>query len=174
MKKTIKLFTAFALAAALMAGTLYAQETKKSENPMRPDTEVPARNHLDLRGHGQGRHGFAPKQEDENLIVGKVKTANTKTNVLTITNLDGKDVSLTLTPFTMIHIINEEPPKAPEDKPADNREELTPLPARAGIQDLSKGDWVLISTLNTDTKTKTAARVLVQKQSKPSIDADAK
>lgn len=171
MKKTLKLFSAFALASALAAGSLHAQETKPSENPRRPSAEVPAREHLDMRGPGTVRHGFAPKQENDELIAGKVKSVNASANILTITNLDGKDISVTVTPFTMIHIANAEPPKAPEAK---DGEKLTPPPERPDIQSLSRGDWVIVSTLNTESKAKAAARIIAQKQAKPDIDADAK
>lgn len=171
MKKTLNLFSAFALAAAFATGPLYAQETKPPENPRRPSVEVPEREHSAMRGPGTFRHGFAPKQENDELIAGKVKSVNTGTNILTITNLDGKDISVTVTPFTMIHIANAEPPKEPEAK---DDEKLTPPPERPGIQSLSRGDWVIVSTLNTETKAKAAARIIAQKQAKPDIDADAK
>lgn len=163
MTKKIKLFTAFAMAALLSAGTVYAQNARKFDS--RPEDPAQNRQALGFRGHGFGQRG--EDNLNDEIIIGKVKSINTSNSQITVTNTDGKDVTLEVNPFTRIVFREDFGPRQNADFPLP--------PVKGELKDLLKGDWVMISTFKTETKTLSAAKILSNKKLQtPADTANAK
>jgi hypothetical protein len=169
MKKTTKLISTLTVLTLLSCTAVFAQQTKKSQNPVRSGVEVPAEEHIKMQdmmkcgmGRGHGPHGFA--DENDSVIIGTVKTLNVKANTLTVVNADGKDETVSVTPFTRIHAMPDTPPAF--GKNGNTSDNKPVMPEMLDLAKLSKGDWVRISTAKTETKVPVASKIIV-KQVKP-------
>ncbi len=160
MKKSVKIISTGLLLSALVSSGLVAQNFKPAGN--QPDANAPS---LDAPSFDQekkhGRRGpcFDIMDNDEEKIIGTVKSVNTGSNQITVTNTDGKDVTVAVTPFTKICIQGER--KAPKDDEKPSSKELPP--PKSSITDLTKGDWVIVSPAKTDTKTPVAGVIFISK-----------
>ena len=132
MKKLSKTLLCASVALILGSGSAFA----KTRNGMK------ARNYC--------QPGFRPSVEyNQNRsvtpkasLIGKISFVEEKTGTLKITDTDGKETSVIISPFTKIRV-------------DDANDEKT-------ISDIKKGDWILYSLFNTETEKKIAARIYVK------------
>ena len=116
MNKSSKTFAAFTMAALLTGGSLFAQSQtsdSKKDDSDKPNAEF---------GRMEPRRNMMPNMmanmapTDQNVIIGQVKKVDTKSSEITITNTDGKDVALKVTPFTNVNIVPATRPNPGEMK----------------------------------------------------------
>ena len=182
MKKTVKTTVTFALVAALASAGFSQTALKSSENPMRPDVSVPegTEGHRNFKRFEEAM--FCAKTEDE-VLVGKVKSV--KPDEIVVTNSDGKDIVVKVSPFTKVHVeITDQnfkrlPPKEPadmkkSDKPGD-MPKMKKMPKNDELSQIKSGSWVLVSLFKSETKSLNAESVFAKvcETSAPST-ADAK
>jgi hypothetical protein len=105
MTKSTKTLAAFTMAAILAGGSIFAQssDAKKADNDKQK---------AEFR-RMEPRRGKIPT--DQTVIIGQVKKVDTKESSITITNTDGKDVSVKVTPFTDVDIVPATRPN-PKDR----------------------------------------------------------
>lgn len=173
MKNAVKTTVTFALVAALASAGFSQSASKPSQNPMRGDVQVPdgANGHFDFRGP-RGNPEFG--KTIENVLVGQVKKVNLSTNEITVTNSDGKDVVVKVSPFTKIDVeitdknFKKLELKAPEAKPenaqnpSDNQLSPPPAPKAHELSEIKYGSWVLVSLFKSETKSQNAAAVFAK------------
>lgn len=160
MKKSVKIISTGILLSALVSSGLFAQNFKPAgAQPDENSQALDAPNFDQGKKHGRRGPCFDFRDNDEEKIIGTVKSINTNANQVTITNTDGKDVTVAITPFTKICIQGEK--KAPKDGEKPSSKELPP--PESSISDLAKGDWVIVSPAKTDTKTTVAGVIFVAK-----------
>ncbi|MDY2843694.1 MAG: hypothetical protein SOT81_06880 [Treponema sp.] len=184
MKKTVKTTVTFALVAALASAGFSQSALKSSENPMRPDVSVPN----GIEGHKNFKkfagQKICAKTEDE-VLIGKVKSVNLKSNEITVTNSDGKDVVVKISPFTKVNVeITDQnfkrlPPKEPAELPKSgemtNPNEKGKMPKIDDISEIRSGSWVLVSLFKSETKSLNAESVFAKvRESLPVDNANAK
>ncbi len=187
MKKTVKTTVTFALVAALASAGFSQSALKSSENPMRPDVSVPN----GIEGHKNFKkfagQKICAKTEDE-VLIGKVKSVNLKSNEITVTNSDGKDVVVKVSPFTKVNVeITDQnfkrlPPKEPAELPKsgempnpNEKGKLPKMPKSDDISEIKSGSWVLISLFKSETKSLNAESVFAKvRESLPVDNANAK
>jgi len=167
MKKSTKVFAAFTFAALVTGGTMFAQNANGNGRGVNPNPDCPQIGMM--RHHGFGG-GF---KDDQKVIMGQVKSVDEKNGLVKVTNVDGKDVEVKVVPFTKIRLTPTNCPRLPIPTQAtdknDKNEQLPPPPAPSTISDIKKGDWVAITTYNTETKTTVANHIKVLKtEAKPS------
>jgi len=187
MKNAVKTTVTFALVAALASAGFSQSALKSSENPMRPDISVPD----GIEGHKNfqrfARPNICAKTEDE-VLIGKVKGVNLKSNEITVTNSDGKDVVVKVSPFTKVNVeITDQnfkrlPPKEPAELPKsgetpnpNEKGKLPKMPKSDDISQIGSGSWVLISLFKSETKSLNAESVFAKvRESSPVDNANAK
>ncbi len=172
MKKTVKTTVTFALVAALASAGFSQTALKSSENSMRTDVSVPngAEGHRNFRRFEEPR--FSAKTEDE-VLVGKVKSV--KPDEIVVTNSDGKDIVVKVSPFTKVHVeITDQnfkrlPPKEPADmKESDNMPKpgdmpkMKKMPENDELSQIKSGSWVLVSLFKSETKSLNAESVFAK------------
>ena len=157
MRKTFRTAAVVTMMAVMAGGSVFAK-SKKSENPRRPDVQVPDAEHRDLRGP-EKMHGL-PGMDPKNTVIGKVKSVDEKNGTVTLSNADGKNVDFIVTPFThiMIQKEGELPPKIEKAKSGEKPE----LPPKPALTDIKEGSWAMISSFEQDTTAKIAASVHVK------------
>lgn len=179
MKNAVKTTVTFALVAALASAGFSQSASKTSQNPMRDDAQVPdgAKAHMDFRGSCTN-NVFG--RTIENVLVGKVKKVNTFANEITVTNSDGKDIIVRVSPFTKIDVeitdrnFKRLEPKAPESNPTeaqkpDESRLPPPAPKAHEISEIKNGSWVLVSLFKSDTKAQNAAAIFAKVQAQGSV-----
>ncbi|MCR5125597.1 MAG: hypothetical protein K6B43_10460 [Treponema sp.] len=182
MNKSSKTFAAFTMAAILAGGSLFAQDsdTKKAKKDDKPKIEFRKDHHMPHPGP------MMQMNPDQTVIIGKVKSVNEKDDLLVVTNTDGKDIHVKVTPFCRTNIVPIARPNPEEMKkfieerkaekaaakqdaqtntpdempnPADN---LPPMFAESKLSDIKKDSWVMVFTYKTDTKTVAASNIVVK------------
>lgn len=182
MNKSSKTFAAFTMAAILAGGSLFAQDsdTKKAKKDDKPKIEFRKDHHMPHPGP------MMQMNPDQTVIIGKVKSVNEKDDLLVVTNTDGKDIQVKVTPFCRTNIVPiarptpEEMKKFIEERkaekaaakqdaqtntsdamqnPADNP---PPMFAEPKLSDIKKDSWVMVFTYKTDTKTVAASNIVVK------------
>lgn len=168
MKKLIKTTAVFVLAAALST-TAFAQNVKKEEVPRNRE-----RKEIQIKGgrfhHSKKNFGSANLSVSENVIIGKVKKVDTAAGKIFVTNSDGKDVEVIVSPFTKIFVETTDqdfrrmPKKQLKKLNRESESKVTSaVPAKADkLSDIQNGSWVMISTYKTDTKALIAAAVIAK------------
>jgi len=151
MKKITKHIFVSALIAVILSSTAFAQEIKSQKNFPQQNFENTKKENKGFKRNGFNNHFQFQFPKEEDVAIGKVKSINTNTGIITIINADSKEESFAVTPFTLIMIQDDS--QRPE--PLDKREERKP----STIADLYKGDWVLITTFDTNTKTQVAEKI---------------
>lgn len=180
MTKSTKTLAAFTMAAILAGGSIFAQssDAKKADNDKQK---------AEFR-RMEPRRSKIPT--DQTVIIGQVKKVDTKESSITITNTDGKDVSVKVTPFTDVDIVPATRPNPKDRKEmngkmamkgnkadnanADNREakasdgqengkmQFPPIRRDNSIEEVRKGSWILAATYKTDTKVPAASQIVVK------------
>lgn len=132
MKKLTK--TLLCSAIALIIGTVSA--FAKGRNTMNTGNKnMPGKaNRMELRAND--------KTTAKTELLGKITSVDEKNEVIKISDADGKETEVTVTPFTKIRINDEKAEKT--------------------VSDIKKGDWILYSLFNTETEKKIAARIYVK------------
>lgn len=176
MTKPLKTTVTFALVAALAS----AGFSQTAANSSKPSGNIQAPGGMEGRRDFRGPHcnpSFG--KSVENILVGKVKKVNLSTEEITVTNSDGKDITVKVSPFTDINVeltddnfkrSQPKPPaplqgEAPSAEPAQKASgEALPPPAHKeyGLSDIRGGSWVLISVFKSDTKALNAASVFAK------------
>nr|MBP3282042.1 hypothetical protein [Treponema sp.] len=176
MTKSTKTLAAFTMAAILAGGSIFAQSSQsKNEDNDKQKAEF---------RRMEPRRGKIPT--DQTVIIGQVKKVDTKESSITITNTDGKDVSVKVTPFTDVDIVPATRPnpsdmkemkgkraekdsdeaRATDGKSSDGKEKgkMQPPPMRRdnSINEIRKGSWILAATYKTDTKVPAASQIVVK------------
>jgi len=134
MEKMTKLLVCAACVAAIGTGSLFA----KGKGGM---------------GGHDGRDGFGRMNVTTDAngnttitrpydLMGQVSAVDEKAGTVTIQDLDGKKIVLSVNPFTCIRLY-------------DSRSDKT-------ISDIKKGDWIMYSLFNTETENKVASRIIVK------------
>ncbi len=75
-------------------------------------------------------------------LMGQVNAVDEKNGTVTIQDLDGKKIVVSVNPFTRIRLYDSTSDKT--------------------ISDIKKGDWIMYSLFNTETETKVASRIIVK------------
>lgn len=193
MTKSTKTLAAFTMAAILAGGSIFAQSSQsKNEDNDKQKAEF---------RRMEPRRGKIPT--DQTVIIGQVKKVDTKESSITITNTDGKDVSVKVTPFTDVDIVPSTRPNPSDrkemkekmarkgnkadtanaegtaEKTSDGKEKgkMQPPPMRRdnSINEIRKGSWILAATYKTDTKVPAASQIVVKQDRLQSSDTiDAK
>lgn len=132
MKKLTKTLLCSAIALIIGTGSAFA----KSRNKMNTGNKnMPGKaNRMELRAND--------KTTDKTELLGKITSVDEKNEVIKISDADGKETEVTVTPFTKIRINDEKAEKT--------------------VSDIKKGDWILYSLFNTETEKKIAARIYVK------------
>lgn len=175
MKKLVKTTAVIVLAAALST-TAFAQNAKRGESPKNEERkEVP------FKGgkfhNGKKNFGAVTLSVSENVIIGKVKKVDAATGKIFVTNSDGKDVEVIVSPFTKIFV--ETTDQDFRRMPKKQLKELNGGSAKASVKanklsDIRTGSWVFISTYKTDTKSLNAAAVVAKVKYAAPVDVNAK
>lgn len=132
MKKLTKTLLCSAIALIIGTGSAFA----KGRNTMNTGNKnMPGKaNRIELRANDK----ITAKTE----LLGKITSVDEKNEVIKISDADGKETEVTVTPFTKIRINDEKAEKT--------------------VSDIKKGDWILYSLFNTETEKKIAARIYVK------------
>lgn len=153
----MKKITVMALTALLAAGSLFAQPTAAGGFKKHPEaSERPAMEQM----HKFPKQSGALKMDSLNdtVIIGVVKSVNTKAGTIKVINADNREIEVTVTPFTKVNVKNTTSPDH-QGKKGDRPENKNFKPDT--IADIRAGDWAKISTYRTDTKALSAAKVAV-------------
>ncbi len=188
MTKTFRTAALVTVMAMFAAGSAMAQNSgtsaanENSENQLPPGANVPACNHQNFqrfsRAMGPNHH---MKGDEKNVLIGQIKSIDTKEGRLKISNADGKDVEIRVSPFTKIMIVDPDnrDPKNPgrndvrsnKKRPAENMEKSGDLNPPAmdclkeySLGDLKKGTWVMVSTFDTSSKTYEASHIIARQK----------
>lgn len=186
MNKSTKTFAVFTMAAILAGGSLFAQNSEKkadSKKDDKPKIEFRKDRHMPHPGP------MMQMNPEQTVIIGKVKSTSEKDNLLTVTNTDGKDIQVKVTPFCRINIVPATRPTPEEMKKFrdERRKEMQaakqnaqqpaqndaaeapdadgnppPMFAESKLGDIKKDSWVMIFTYKTETKTAAASHVVVK------------
>lgn len=184
MNKSSKTFAAFTMAAILAGGSLFAQDsdTKKAKKDDKPKIEFRKDHHMPHPGP------MMQMNPDQTVIIGKVKSVNEKDALLVVTNTDGKDIQVKVTPFCRTNIVpiarptpeemkkfieerrNEKAAAKQNANSAQNDAEIAPdadgnpppMFAESKLGDIKKDSWVMVFTYKTDTKTVAASNIVVK------------
>ena len=132
MKKLTKTLLCSAIALIIGTGSAFA----KGRNKMNTGNKnMPGKaNRMELRANDETTAKTA--------LLGKITSVDEKNDVIKISDADGKETEVTVTPFTKIRINDEKAEKT--------------------VSDIKKGDWILYSLFNTETEKKIAARIYVK------------
>ncbi len=122
-------------------------EMPRSEMPGQPPREMP---------HRMPFRDFP----DTKLLMGTVKSVNTETNVVVISDCDGSETKVHVNPITRIVPLPQLPPKPEDEKPEPGERKF------ATLSDVKSGSWVIVKNFNTDTKTAEAAIIGIFTESK--------
>jgi len=93
------------------------------------------------RGMGMGMGRFS--EADSKQTMGTVSSVNKDTGMITVTDVDGKDTQIHVSPITRL------------------MEEKNARPVEADFSDIEKGSWVMVAAFNTDTKILEAAHIFI-------------
>lgn len=94
--------------------------------------------------------------ESEEVVIGTVKSVDSKSMTAVITDTEGKDKKISITPFTRIHSCMQ----------PQNRSRTQKLPPEMlTIGDLRKNEWVMIKFFDTETSIPSASKILVNRNS---------
>lgn len=77
-----------------------------------------------------------------NTLMGQVKSVDENTGTVKLADLDGREIVITVNPFTRIRL---------DDSTSDKT-----------ISDIKAGNWVMYSLYNTETQVKVADRIVVK------------
>lgn len=95
---------------------------------------------------------------DNPAVMGTVKSVDTGSSIIVVTDADGNDISVHVNPMT--HITKITPPAPPASK-----EDVRPRPDKlpdfeeVPLADVKNGTWVIVDEFDTDTKTVEARHV---------------
>ena len=132
MKKLTKTLLCSAIALIIGTGSTFA----KGRNKMNTGNKnMPGKaNRMELRANDE--------TTTKTALLGKITSVDEKNEVIKISDADGKETEVTVTPFTKIRINDEKAEKT--------------------LSDIKKGDRILYSLFNTETEKKIAARIYVK------------
>ncbi|MBQ0051235.1 MAG: hypothetical protein KBT11_04120 [Treponema sp.] len=161
MKKLYKTTLAVLLLSGMILGSASAQAGKmENRKPDSEKIEKTAKMHKNFRGM-KGGFNCGPMMAEQNVVIGKVKKVDVKNGKLVLQNADGKDVEVSVSPFTKIFVetTDQEFNRLPRGK----RDEKKPVePKQKKLSDINNGSWVLVSTFKSETKTLNAAAVFAK------------
>ncbi len=155
----MKKITSLILVSVLAAGSVFAQIKSPVKNPV---SAPPA---VEQNQPSSGRK-TAPMMNFKNhsgdpindtVIIGTVKSVNTKAGVVKVFNADNREIEVTVTPFTKIAVRKSSPHNQGNKH---DKKDFTP----DTINDIRAGAWVKITTYRTDTKVLSAAKIAVINQ----------
>lgn len=147
MKKTIKFLAVCSVLGIAMLAPLSAQRYARPNQPEpNQNFQRSAGDFFDYCGHFHTR-GMAA---DDDVIIGKIRAIDQKSNTVRIADTDGKEFSVLITPFSKITEC---------DKNHYRQNPVTFLDQ----SDLQRGDWVIVRLFDTDTKTAVACHIGVYK-----------
>jgi cold shock CspA family protein len=106
--------------------------------------ERPCDNFNGTPGRMSGMGFFGMGGPGAQQTMGTVSTVNKETGLITVTDVDGKEVQIHVSPVT----------RFAETRPQD--------PTKAKIDSIVKGDWIMVTTFNTNTKILEAASLFVE------------
>ncbi|MGI5059360.1 hypothetical protein [Treponema pectinovorum] len=179
MSKKIKNVAVLAIALCLCTGAAVAQNFNEFENPKNsPEPQFQNRKNFCFEREDFGRRDLDMLNDE--IIIGKIKSINLSTSQIVVTNSDGKDVTVEVSPFTFINFNDDfkmkKQPRAnfnfQETKKENDERVLPSQPKKIELSELAKGDWVMISTFNTETKTLSAFQIVAQKIKQNSKDIE--
>lgn len=130
MKRLSKTLLCAAIALILGTGSAFA----KGKNGVKGG-------HHRMPGSGKN-HELHQNTKEKSILMGQITAIDEKTGLLKISDADGKEITITVTPFTKIRINNEKEEKS--------------------VSDIKKNDWIVYSLFNTETEKKIASRIFVK------------
>lgn len=144
MKKTSKTIMVLICITALGTSSAFARKNNRGRQQPLPQ-QASCTNFC-------GRGGM--KNESEKVVIGTVKSADSKSMTVVITDTEGKDQKISVTPFTRIHSCIQ----------PQNRSRTQNIPPEIlTISDLRKNEWVMIKLFDTETSTPSASKILVNR-----------
>ncbi len=158
MKKTIKLVCTLAI-FGLATTAIFAQQKGGEPDPKKNPRKPPVEN-LPPQMPAPHSFGFKECSFDDEIIIGTVASVDLQNNTIAIVNTDGKNLNIVVTPFARIHPTPKPMAKNPNDRP-DEQALPNPNYKPFELNNIKKGDWVLVKKFNTDTKSIVAGSILV-------------
>ncbi|MGN0729329.1 hypothetical protein [Treponema sp.] len=148
MKKTVQAATF--LSAVLILGS--ASAFARKDNRHRPDCPPP-----DVPFSGPECREI--RNSDEEVLIGTVKSVDSKSMSIVLTDMDGKDLKIFVSPFT--RILDCPKGRKPSDKPEPSM--------NFSLDDVGKNSWVIVSLFNTKSETPVARKIVLDKGSGANI-----
>ena len=150
MKKFVKVVLSSFVVFSLCLCSLSAKELKKGPENVKEVLSSDVKKGPEKRGRRERSENFERRQgpcKREIFSIGQVTEITSDS--ISFKDADENEKSVKITPFTRI------------EKHKDNSDSEKKF-EKLSVSDIKKGDWLIVSVFETDTKSKIASRILVE------------
>lgn len=157
MNKIKKIVSVLVLLAMASSSAIFAQQRIGQNNPPMQNGQNSAARPQNFDGH----RFCGRRNENSEIIVGKIKDVDLKNGIVTILNADSKEIKVLTGPFT--NVFRKD---LADCIPWQNNQQRNP-PEFIKLKDLKKDEWVFVSAFDTDTDNVVAFNIKVFKGVRP-------